>query len=92
MTNYYMYEIKNLVNGKVYVGVHKTQNMNDGYMGSGAALRRDIKKFGLDKFEKRILQIFNSEKEMFEGEINYVNEEFVARKDTYNLRIGGDGG
>jgi len=41
---YYLYEIKNLINNKIYVGVHKTNDLNDGYMGSGKVIRRAIKK------------------------------------------------
>lgn len=38
MTYYYIYQITNLVNAKIYVGVHKTKDLNDGYMGSGKVI------------------------------------------------------
>jgi len=31
--HYYLYQITNKVNGKIYVGVHKTQNLDDGVYG-----------------------------------------------------------
>lgn len=91
-TYYYLYRITNLINGKIYVGVHKTDNIDDGYMGSGLLIRRAIEKYGIENFEKNIIQYFNSAEEMFEAESQIVNEEFVADDSTYNLKEGGHGG
>ena len=90
--HYYLYKITNKVNGKVYIGVHQTKNINDGYMGSGKRLRDSIKHHGLDKFTKEILETFQSSEEMYAREKDIVTEEFIASEDTYNLRVGGTGG
>jgi hypothetical protein len=89
---YYLYEIKNLVNSKIYVGVHKTRNMNDGYMGSGKVIRSAIEKYGIENFQKVILETFGDTKAMYAREKEVVTEEFLAREDVYNLRRGGYGG
>ena len=72
--------------------MHKTENLDDGYLGSGKYLQRSIRYYGKENFKREILFQFDNEEEMIQKEIELVNEEFVARKDTYNLMLGGHGG
>ena len=87
---YYVYRTINLVNNKEYIGFHSTDNLDDGYMGSGKLLIRAIEKYGIENFHKDILKIFNNREEAEAYERELVNEEYVNRKDTYNLSIGGN--
>jgi hypothetical protein len=89
---YYLYKITNLINENIYIGVHKTKNMNDGYMGSGKRIRNAIKKYGIQNFNKEILETFETSDEMYIREKEIVTEEFLMRPDTYNLKKGGEGG
>ena len=89
---YYLYQIINKVNNKIYVGVHKTKDMNDGYMGSGKVIKRAIEKHGTDNFQKDILEFFDNQESMYVREKEIVTEEFLSRDDVYNLRRGGTGG
>jgi len=60
MKFYYFYKITNLINQKFYFGVHSTSNLNDGYMGSGIALKKAYEKYGVFNFKKEILYFFDN--------------------------------
>ncbi len=87
-----MYRITCILDGKYYIGVHSTNDLEDGYMGSGTWLKRAIKKHGEAHFKKEILEFFPSSEEMFLKERDVVNEEFILRDDVYNFKCGGSGG
>lgn len=90
--HYLIYQITNLINGKIYVGKHIAQDINDEYMGSGKLIIKAIKKYGRENFRKDILFECSSEDEMNKKEAEIVNEDFCSRDDTYNIVTGGGGG
>lgn len=89
---YLIYKITNLLNDKIYIGKHITDNKNDGYMGSGIDLKKDIEKFGVNNFKKEILFECKNKDELNSIESLIVNLEFIHREDTYNKMVGGLGG
>ncbi len=91
-TYYILYQVTNNLNGKIYVGVHKTKNLDDGYMGSGKVINAAIKKYGIENFTRIILEQFENAAAMYAREKEVVTDEFLLREDTYNLRRGGHGG
>lgn len=88
---HYVYETTNLINSKKYRGVHSTTDDNK-YLGSGKLICQAVDKYGEENFEVKILEFCETRKKLFEKEREYVDEEWIKRKDTYNLKVGGEGG
>lgn len=84
-----VYKITNIKNNKEYIGVHSTNDLNDNYYGSGRAIKRAIKKYGIKSFIKEVLHCFDTRAEALEKEKELVDECYVKNKNTYNLSIGG---
>ena len=88
--NYIVYKTTNLINGKVYVGVHYTNpEIFDGYLGCGVTkkdkkkktklgLPAAIRKYGYENFQRETLFVYpDSEEgrlEAYEKEKEIVNE------------------
>lgn len=89
MTTYYiLYQIANLVNGKIYIGKHKTKHLADKYFGSGTELKKEMKIMGAENFEMTVLCYLNNQEELDLLQSLVVNSEFCAREDTYNVHTG----
>ena len=86
-----IYKTTNLINGKIYVGFHSTDDLEDSYLGSGWILKAAIKKYGKENFKREILMVCPTREEAREVEACLVDELFVKRPDTYNTALGGMG-
>lgn len=84
-----VYKITNKLNGKYYHGVHSTENLDDGYYGSGKLIKQAIKKHGKNCFTKEIVGLFDSRKEALLKEHELANPDDSK---SYNMAIGGGGG
>ena len=89
---YTIYKTTNNINGKYYIGKHKTRDLDDNYLGSGKILNYAIKKHGINNFTREYLFIFDNEEDMNNKELELVNESFIKEDTNYNLKIGGEGG
>jgi hypothetical protein len=88
---HYIYQI-NRDDGKYYIGCHSTDNLEDGYFGSGTLLARSIKKHGKDKHTKVILEFCETRVALRLREKEIVNTERLADQHCMNLKLGGQGG
>jgi group I intron endonuclease len=79
-----IYITKNLINGKKYIG--KDSHNNPEYLGSGALLLKDIKKYGRDNFKKDILE-YCTKDNLGEREEYWINFfDAVKSNSFYNIR------
>lgn len=89
---YVIYKTTNTVNGKFYIGKHKTKNLDDGYIGSGKLLKRAIKKHGFSNFQRQILECHSDDVQLNEAEKRIITQVLVDDPSCYNVKLGGDGG
>lgn len=91
---YYIYLIVNKVNGKTYVGQRKSSKewYEDKYMGSGTLLKKAKQKYGIENFEKFLIQYCYSKEETDKAEIFWIAEYRRRGKAEYNIALGGEGG
>jgi len=88
---HYIYKTTCNVNGKYYIGMHSTNNLEDGYMGSGKRLRYSIRYHGINNHTKEILEYCDTREELSKREEEIVNEQLLTEHLCMNLVIGGGG-
>ena len=83
-----VYKTMSRLDSRYYIGVHKTGDPNDDYLGSGAAIKGVIKKQGKQNFVKTVLFQFDRSIDAYNKEAEILLE---ARRDPlcYNISTGG---
>lgn len=89
--HHYTYRVTNKKNRKYYLGKHSTNDIDDGYLGSGVSLKKDIEEFGINNFEKEIIEFFETEQKAYYAEAVLIEETDIKDDKCYNQRIGGSG-
>jgi len=86
----HIYKTTNLINGKIYIGQEKGDDIN--YLGSGKILKLSVKKYGAENFKKEILQTCSNKIELDEYEIFWINNSNCLHPIGYNICNGNFGG
>lgn len=100
-----VYETTCLVNNKIYVGVHETENPDvfDGYIGNSINIfnrkyaienpkfpfHYAVKKYGFHNFRRKTLYVYETQEEAYAKEAEIVNEDFIKNSSNYNVCLGG---
>jgi group I intron endonuclease len=88
---HYIYKTTNLLSGKYYIGMHSTDDLNDGYLGSGNRLRLAVRKHGKENFKREILEFCESREELRKREEEVINLTEISKIECMNLKVGGEG-
>jgi hypothetical protein len=89
---HYIYKTTCIITNKFYIGMHSTDNLEDGYIGSGKRLWNSINKHGKDNHVCEILEFLLDRSSLKAREKEIVNVELINEELCMNLQLGGDGG
>ncbi len=89
---HFIYKTTCSLTGKYYIGMHSTDNLDDGYLGSGKRLRYSIRKYGEENHIREILEHCSSREELASREAEIVNLNEIAKEKCMNIKEGGSGG
>lgn len=86
----YIYITTNLINGKKYIGRHKSKIFDPRYLGSGIILTKAIAKYGRKNFKVELLCECNSSEELDDKEKDCIKEyDAIESNEFYNIAEGG---
>lgn len=88
---HFIYKTTCLFTNRYYIGMHSTENLKDGYIGSGKRLWRSIRKHGKENHICEIIEFLDSRKELSIREAQIINEELIGDDLCMNLNLGGNG-
>lgn len=91
-TYHIIYRTICLITNRYYYGMHSTDNVDDGYLGSGKFLANSIKKHGVDNHVCEHLEFLENREKLREREREIVNDDLLKDSLCMNLKKGGDGG
>lgn len=99
-----VYLTTNKVNGKIYIGIHQTEDPDkwDYYLGCGLYANKPssyknphtpfqyaVNKYGPKNFERKILYVYDTREKAANKEAELVDKDFVRQENNYNVALGG---
>lgn len=87
-----IYKTTCVVTGRWYIGCHSTDDLNDGYRGSGSRLWKSIHKHGKHNHVTEILEHCVDRATLIKREAEIVTEDLLKQEACLNLMIGGSAG
>ena len=87
-----IYKTTCLITKRFYIGMHSTDNLEDGYIGSGKRLWHSTNKYGKENHVCEILEFLPNRDLLAIKEREIVSREFIKDPMCMNLMEGGSGG
>lgn len=89
---HFIYKTTCSLTNRYYYGMHSTNNLNDGYLGSGKFLKNSINKYGIENHICEHLEFLDSRENLKQREIEIINDKMINDPLCMNLKHGGEGG
>lgn len=89
---HFIYKTTCRVTNKFYYGMHSTNNLDDGYIGSGQRLWKSINKHGRENHLIKILEFLPNREALSNREKELITESLLKDPMCMNLAKGGEGG
>lgn len=88
----FVYEWTNMKNGMKYLGSH-VGTIDDGYTGSGKRFLNAVNKYGIENFERVIVEFVDKVEDIFMREQHYLDDRNCAKSEKYyNISPSAHGG
>lgn len=89
---HFIYKTTCLTTRKYYIGMHSTDDMNDGYLGSGRRLKNSLRKYGTHNHVREIIEQLDTREKLSDRETEIVSEDLLRDELCMNISLGGYGG
>jgi group I intron endonuclease len=95
---YYLYVIENKITDVIYFGMTNrpkqrlTSHKAEAKRGSSTYLHNAMRKYGVDSFEMRVIDSFETREKCCEAEVDIIDLAKQMNIKTYNIHLGGSGG
>lgn len=85
---HFVYVIQNSMNDMLYIGKRSSRSLDDGYLGSGQAIKYAKAKLGEDAFQRMELSFFQTAQDALDAETMLLRSKIVQddAKSFYNLQ------
>jgi hypothetical protein len=89
---HYIYKTTCSLTKCYYFGMHSTDNLDDGYIGSGTNINKSFKKYGRKNHIKEILGFYTDRESLAKAEYELISESILSDPLCMNIAKGGNSG